>query len=314
MSQEVYLIGCHVANIEQENLLRRLVNHLYFYKKDFVLVSHTLLPEDIIGKSVGFVYDKCNPVFWRWELEDAPEYIYSDANFNILSKYHTFGSTPYYHVGVLRLIYHGINYLQTLNYQTTHWIEYDTFPDFDRAEENKKLIEQGHNFIFHGLGCFFSFNSKNELKSKFSQGNNEVFLKLLKENQYVAEGVIMNELFKCQTLKLFDVLKNSGDYSQNWQNARVHWSLFQKENSDVYVFLLNEQKKEIEINFIFNQNKLNIKLLPNHYYTGFIDSFKNDEIIEIKIIVENENYFEIKESKQSIYNKFIKDTKVWYNA
>ena len=85
MSQEVYLIGCHVANIEQENLLRRLVNHLDFYKKDFVLVSHTLLPEDIIAKSVGFVYDKCNPVFWRWELEDSPSYNFSCPKFNISS-------------------------------------------------------------------------------------------------------------------------------------------------------------------------------------------------------------------------------------
>jgi hypothetical protein len=314
MSKEVYLIGCHVDNEEQSNLLRRLVSHLNFFKKDYVLVSHTILPSDIVEKSVGFIYDTSNPVFYRWELEDAPNYIYSDANFNILSKYHTFGSTPYYHVGVLRLLYHGIKYLQTLNYQIIHWIEYDTFPDFDRAEENKKLIEQGHNFIFHGLGCFFSFNSKNELKSQFSQGNNEVFLKLLKANKYVAEVVIMNDLFVCEPSKIYNSLKHLGDYSQNWKNVPVHWSLFQKENSDVYVFLLNEQKKEIEIDFIFNKNKINIRLLPNHYYTSFVDSFENNDNIQIQIIVEKDVYFEIKEDKQSIYDKFIKDTKVWWNA
>ena len=44
---EVYLIGCHIENETQENLLRNLTNTLKNNNKDFILVSHTLIPQDI---------------------------------------------------------------------------------------------------------------------------------------------------------------------------------------------------------------------------------------------------------------------------
>ena len=48
MSKEVYLIGCHIQNTKQLFLLTRLVDVLVQNKKEFILVSHTTIPEAIV--------------------------------------------------------------------------------------------------------------------------------------------------------------------------------------------------------------------------------------------------------------------------
>ena len=311
MSKEVYLIGCHVENEEQSNLLRRLVSHLNFFKKDYVLVSHTMLPSDIVEKSVGFIYDTSNPVFRRWDLENAPLFNFFAPSFKISSKYILYGASPYYHVGVLRLLLNGIKYVQTLDYDVVHWIEYDMFPDFDRANENVNLIAQGNQFVFHGLGSFFSFDSKVIIQPEFLNSNNDVLFSLLKENDYVAEIVIMNKVFQPSAFKVFDVLKSSGDYSQNFDQVPVHWSLFSTINNELHIFLLNRQKREIKVDYSYNSFNSTRILIPQMYHRSQLGFLKLDGTSSFKISVNDKLYFEIEASSQSIYDKLIKDTKVW---
>lgn len=311
MSKEVYLIGCHVENEEQSNLLRRLVSHLNFFKKDYVLVSHTMLPSDIVEKSVGFIYDTSNPVFRRWDLENAPLFNFFAPSFKISSKYILYGASPYYHVGVLRLLLNGIKYVQTLDYDVVHWIEYDMFPDLDRANENVNLIAQGNQFVFHGLGSFFSFDSKVIIQPEFLNSNNEVLFSLLKENDYVAEIVIMNRVFQPSAFKVFDVLKSSGDYSQNFDQVPVHWSLFSTINHELHIFLLNRQKREIKVDYSYNNFKSTRILIPQMYHRSQLGFLKLDGTSSFKISVNDKLYFEIEASSQSVYDKLIKDTKVW---
>lgn len=311
MSEEVYLIGCHVENEQQADLLKRLVNHLHFFSKDFVLVSHTPLPEECINKSVGYIYDKSNPVYWRWEFDDAPEFQFSCPKFNILSKYILYGASPYYHVGVIRLLINGLKYLKTLDYKLIHWIEYDMFPDFDRAEENKKLISQGNQFVFHGLGSFFSLDSKIQFKHNLDSLNNQIILGLLKNNKYVAELVIMNDLFKPEPLKVFDVLKSSGEYSQNFDKVKIHWSLFAQNEQEVHMFLLNKQNKEVIVNFTYNDNSSVKILLPNMYHRSHLGWLKLHGKSKIEIKVDGQVFFSLEDDSQIIYDKLIKHTKVW---
>jgi hypothetical protein len=311
MSREVYLIGCHVENEEQSNLLRRLVSHLNFFKKDYVLVSHTMLPSDIVEKSVGFIYDTSNPVFRRWDLENAPLFNFFAPSFKISSKYILYGASPYYHVGVLRLLLNGIKYVQTLDYDVVHWIEYDMFPDFDRANENVNLIAQGNQFVFHGLGSFFSFDSKVIIQPEFLNSNDDVLFSLLKENDYVAEIVIMNKVFQPSAFKVFDVLKSSGDYSQNFDQVPVHWSLFSTINNELHIFLLNRQKREIKVDYSYNSFNSTRILIPQMYHRSQLGFLKLDGTSSFKISVNDKLYFEIEASSQSVYDKLIKDTKVW---
>lgn len=222
MSKEVYLIGCHVQNTKQLFLLTRLVDVLLQNEKDFILVSHTTIPESIVQKSVAFIYDRENPTFKSWDLEGASHWNFQTENWRIASKYILNGASDYYHVGTLRLLLNGIKYIQSTEYDVVHWIEYDTLPDFQRALLNTGLIEDGYDFIFHGLGAFFSFNARAKMKEHFLNANSSILLKLLQKNNFVAEIVIMNEIFEQEAQKIYDVLADGGDYSQNEDLSLIH--------------------------------------------------------------------------------------------
>lgn len=311
MSQEVYLVGCHVENEEQADLLKRLVNHLHFFSKDFVLVSHTPLPEECINKSVGYIYDKCNPTYQSWDIPDSNHWNFYTKEWRIASKYILYGASPYYHVGVLRLFLSGIRFLQTLDYEIVHWIEYDVFPDFDRANENVNLLKSGKDFIFHGVGTFFSFRNDAPIKEQFIKAKNETLFKLLQKNQYVAESVIANEVFVENAFNIFDVLKSSGNYSQNFDKVPLHWCLFTEENNDVHIFLLNKKSKNVLVEFEYNNKSFFKELKHEMYYKvkiGFIDV---NEVMSLQIKVDGKIHVDINWSGQDFYDKLIKETRTW---
>ena len=86
MSKEVYLIGCHVQNTKQLFLLTRLVDVLLQNEKDFILVSHTTIPETIVQKSYAFIYDRENPTYKSWDLEGASHLNFQTENWRIAYK------------------------------------------------------------------------------------------------------------------------------------------------------------------------------------------------------------------------------------
>jgi hypothetical protein len=311
MSREVYLIGCHVENEEQSNLLRRLVSHLNFFKKDYVLVSHTMLPSDIVEKSVGFIYDKCNPVFQSWDIPDSNHWNFYTKDWRIASKYILYGASPYYHVGVLRLLLHGIQFLKTLDYKIVHWIEYDMFPDFDRAEENTKLINEDNDFIFHGIGSFFSYRNDTPIKKEFQESKNHQLLQLLQKNQYVAEAVISNDLFVAKPFNVFNSLKNSGDYSQNFDKVPIHWSLFTEQNNDVHIFLLNKKNRNVIIEYKYNDKCFYKELIPEMYHKVRIGFIEMNNMVFFEIKVDGEVYVNINWMGEEFYEKLIKETRTW---
>lgn len=311
MSKEVYLIGCHVQDTKQLFLLTRLVDVLVENKKEFVLVSHTTIPESIIQKSVAFIYDAENPTFKSWDLEGANHWNFHTENWRIASKYILHGASDYYHVGTLRLLLNGIKYIQSTEYDVVHWIEYDTLPDFQRALLNTGLIEEGDDFVFHGLGAFFSFNARARMKEHFLGADSGILLKLLQKNSYVAEIVIMNEIFEQEAKKIYDVLPDGGQYSQNYDNIPVHWSLFTEANNDLHIFLLNRQNKKIEVTYDLNDRTFYKELQPNMYSKNLIGEYNLSGRMSLQIKVDDKIHFKAVWNGQEFYDKLIKETRTW---
>ena len=83
---EIYLIGCHIENQTQKDLLYELVDFLENNDKSFIVSSHTSIPEDILMKSVGFIYDSVNPKYKTWNLLNFPKFRFDSNNFTIVSK------------------------------------------------------------------------------------------------------------------------------------------------------------------------------------------------------------------------------------
>lgn len=311
MSKEVYLIGCHVHNTKQLFLLTRLVDVLVENKKEFILVSHTSIPEAIVQKSVAFIYDRENPTFKSWDLEGANHWNFHTEKWQIASKYILNGASDYYHVGVLRLLLNGIKYIQSTQYDVVHWIEYDTLPDFQRASLNTGLIEDGDDFVFHGLGAFFSFNAKAKIKEHFINADSSILLKLLQKDSFLAEHVIMNQIFEQQAHKIYDVLADAGGYSQNFDNIPVHWSLFTESDNDLHIFLLNKQNKTIRVIYRYNDMTFFKELTPNMYARIKIGEYNLDGHSLIEIIVDEKVHFKAYWDGQQFYDKLIKETGTW---
>lgn len=311
MSKEVYLVGCHIANARQLELLNRLVDCLVDNKKEFILVSHTTIPESIVQKSVAFIYDRENPTFKSWDLEGSNHWNFHVEKWRIACKYILHGASDYYHVGTLRLLLNGIKYIETTEYDVVHWIEYDTLPDFQRALLNTRLIEEGEDFIFHGLGAFFTFNARAKMKEHFLNANSSRLLKLLQKNSYVAENVIVNEIFEQEPQKIYNVLADGGDYSQNHDNIPVHWCLFSEIDNDLNIFLLNKQNKTIKVTYRFNDGIFFKELSANMYSTNKIGKYTLNEKALIEIIVDGKVYFKACWDGQEFYDKLIKETRTW---
>ena len=265
--KEIYLIGCHIENERQKELLYELVEFLEKNNKKFVLTSHTTIPDDIIKKSVGFIYDSDNPKYKTWDLKGFPKFVFRNENFNIESPYITYGASDYYHVGVIRLIINGLKYLKTLDYDIAHWIEYDSIPVIEMDTKANELLNE-NDFIFYGIGTRFSFNLS-KVNDEFISMNNDEIFKNLSENNYLAEQLIGNKLTSGSKKTIFLNEEDRflwGRYSQNFNNQKINFSLFESGN-DVNIFITNISSDVVNV-LIEHRNEIisKIEIYPNVWF------------------------------------------------
>jgi len=273
-TNEVYLIGCHIETAKQLSLLSELVGKLIDEGKDYIIVSHTLVPEFIIKNSVGFIYDSVNPTYKTWDLENPNKYVIDYGNIRVESPYITYGRRDYYHVGVLRLLLNGLRYIKTLSYDIVHWIEYDALPDFDEESKNVKLL-MDNDFVFYGIGSKFSFKN-NSVNKKFTESTDSDLLKMLSENGYAAERVISEKLIDGNKI-VYDVAGITKFYGRHSYNSEItfDWSIYD-DNGTVCIFVDN--KGSVNLEFILKYDKkydneiINIQCSPYTWITKSIST------------------------------------------
>lgn len=305
-TKDIHLIACHITNDIQLQYLRNLVESLHLKNKKFVLSSHTLLPLDIISKSVGFVYDSINPVYKRWEFDNMPYYSYYTNNFEIQSQYISYGSSDYYHVGAVRLLINGIKYIQTLSdIEVVHWIEYDSMPLFDEEGKNLELLKS-YDFIFYGIGSRFSFLI-NKVSQLFINQSNDQILNNLEKNHWVAEKLIDSMLIDGRK-KFIDVAgKNEfwGKYDQYLSND-FDWCLFEHDNK-VKIYINNLKNESHTLQFKINENDLHVGIFANSWHIFDIEQIGNLKLFEI--IKDNIVKIKLDFHDERIYNNIVKKVK-----
>jgi hypothetical protein len=289
---EIYLIGCHIENEIQENYLRELTNQLISNGKKFVLTSHTVIPKDIVEKSVGFIYDSINPKYNTWELDGFPNFVFECEYFKLISPYISYGASQYYHVGVIRLFINALKYLQNLDYDVVHWLEYDSLYDQELIENSNSHLEE-HDFVFFGVGTKFSFKL-DKVNPSFLQLNNSQILEKLKKNEFLAERVLKSELILGKTKNFIcdeTEVNQWGRYSQNFNNVRINWSLYEIDDS-INLFLNNITDEEQSVSIYINNSIVNYKITPHTWYTVNISGYGKIEKIKIinvdKILVDTD--------------------------
>jgi hypothetical protein len=298
--KEIYVIGCHIQNDTQLNMLKSLTDELYLNSKDFILSSHTMIPEDIIKKSKGFIYDSENPKHKIWDLPNKTKYVVDVGNFSIVSPYIVYGRADFYHVGVLRQVVNGINLVKTMDYDIIHWMDYDATLNFEEEKLNVERLTSC-DMVFYGVGPKFSFKV-DKVNEKILTMKNDDFLNLLSRHDYVVEKVYGEYLIDGNVLfiPVYDPLF-WGNYSQNFDEIKFDWSLFELDGN-VNLFVKNSDDKNINFNLEIDGNIINIISEPNIWFwhpIGIINgigklkisfSYDNDE----KIIIIDENLYDPK--------------------
>ena len=261
--KEVYLVGCHIENKTQLDLLTNLVNSLIECGRDYILSSHTMIPQYLVEKSVGFIYDKENPKYKIWDLPGKSKYEIDMGSFLIRSPYITYGRVDYYHVGPLRQLINGVNLIKTLNYDVVHWMDYDAHLDLVEERKNVERLSE-YDFVFYGVGPKFSFNV-DKFNNALLDMKSDSLLRLLSENEYVVEKVFSEHIIKGK--KLFIEVNDPlfwGDYSQNFNEIKFDWSLFELGGTPK-IFIKNDDHRDIIFSVKHSGEESTIQIKSNHW-------------------------------------------------
>ncbi len=150
--KDLIMISSYCETKEKEEVLRNLVSQIKGQndKFDLMVVSHTVVPDDISYKCDIVLYDKKNELLYDWDMRCKPWFNPGDTR-QIMS---IFTGNYNTHLAIWRMIILGNGLAKNLGYKKVHHIEYDTLiVDFSELIENSKLLDSNN--------CVYYVKSKN---------------------------------------------------------------------------------------------------------------------------------------------------------
>ena len=193
--KEIFLISYYNSTTESIFHLRKLVEELSVRGKNFIISSHSTVPQDLIEKSKGYLYDPVNHII----DVDPFMYFWSKAgNMKIHSKFLCHGSVAHksYGVAAVKNILNGLQLANSLEYDIIHSLEYDCIPNFEDLENNYLEIKENKTDCvvykeanLEMLGNVFTLRSKKE--SLFNLSNSDLEL-LFSEYSFFSERALFN--------------------------------------------------------------------------------------------------------------------------
>tara|TARA_R110000744_G_scaffold81149_4_gene159600 strand:- start:463 stop:1584 length:1122 start_codon:yes stop_codon:yes gene_type:complete len=185
--EEVIVISAYCPTLKQQDKLRGLVRKVKSMNHDIILVSHSIIPSDIIESCDYYLYDKENKLLHG---DDYKFWYNFDFKFNGGTKIHIESKDSFQHsnqynvlLPVISLVLSGLNLAKYLGYTYAHYIEYDcdvTANNF--FKNNTKILKKGYDNLsyrwkidtgtykgnYELVMCYIAFNLKtytfNDLK------------------------------------------------------------------------------------------------------------------------------------------------------
>lgn len=309
MLKDVFVIGCSIENHKQLSFLSELIHNLSYKGKDFLLVSHTIIPETIVLKSKGLLYIQDNPKYNTSDLERFPEQTYdTGSGFKITSPWILQSAIDYSGVANLKLILNGLELARRCGYEAVHWIDYDALPNYAEIDSNIQLLEK-NPMIYYGNTTHFSI-LLDSIKEEFQKFDNNSLLKSLKSHEYNLSMFIENELVYGLPCKkdgnlVWDYM---GRYDQLSERVKIHWSLFRNEGSEnLAIFMLNTSGDTIDVSFAHDGIWKTISLNANTWLWEIIKNSKSPGIFEL--LIPNKEPINMDLSDTQIYQKMVSQVK-----
>ena len=138
--KDLIIVSSYCNTKEKEDVLRNLVSQINKYRDifDLMIVSHTVVPDDISNKCDFVLYDKKNELLYDWDLRCKPWFNPGNER-QIMSIFTGFFNT---HLAIWRMLILGNSVAKNIGYKKVHHIEYDTnIIDFNEIIENSKLLD-----------------------------------------------------------------------------------------------------------------------------------------------------------------------------
>ena len=138
--KDLIIISSYCNTKEKEDVLRNLVSQVNNHKDifDIMIVSHTVVPDDISTKCDLVLYDKKNELLYDWDLRCKPWFNPGNTR-QIMSIFTGFFNT---HLAIWRMLILGNSVAKNIGYKKVHHIEYDSsINDFNEILDNSKLLD-----------------------------------------------------------------------------------------------------------------------------------------------------------------------------
>ena len=275
--KDLIIIGAYCPDKEREELLNQCVDSLLPLKDDFdfLITSHTIIPEYIAKKVDYTFYDKKNDLITDWEYCNKPWFSPFDGMTilsTLITEYSTFFAAYRIFIGALGLA-------RNFKYKKVHWVEYDsmftTFDDFydnsillddNVAVQYKKEYKPYEKNLEWGFGCFQSINVE-RLDDIFLVYDREKLMEILKKCPNKTNEKTTQEIYEKNGgtiyFKDFNQLSNKNNQfnlsTKTSKDDMSYWTVpfyNTKEDKVELVVWNNKGGDPIDVVFIINNDKI----------------------------------------------------------
>ena len=312
--KDLIMISSYCDTKEKEEVLRNLVSQVKGQndKFDLMVVSHTVVPDDISYKCDLVLYDKKNELLYDWDMRCKPWFNPGDTR-QIMS---IFTGNYNSHLAIWRMIILGNGLAKNLGYKKVHHIEYDTqINDFSELIENSELLNTNN--------CVYYVKSENTVDDILF-GSYQAYrldalpndLVVLDEDN-IKEQIKFNEdkspemmLQKLLTSSGKTIVKPKSSLDKNGNNfglthshlstRNTAWCLpyYDKLTHKLGFIIWNSEEGNgiINVKVVYNENQIIDfgDILPQHWCMRDIDDFINAEKMVVILNNKIRNTFDFK--------------------
>jgi hypothetical protein len=275
--KELIIIGAYCPDKEREAMLNICVDSLLPLKNDFdfLITSHTIIPQ-YIAEKVDFVfYDKKNDLVTDWRYCNKP-WFSPIPKMRIISSLITGYSTFF---AAYRIFIGALGLARNFKYNKVHWVEYDShFTNFEDFYENSILLDTNvavqykkkytdyEKNLEWGYGCFQSINIE-KLDETFLVYDQDKLEKILDNCPYKTNEKITQDVLEKNGDKIFfkdfnELLGRNNQFNlsdKTSKDSMDYWTVpFYDTKEDIVRVIVwnNKDDNPINVNFIINGERL----------------------------------------------------------
>jgi hypothetical protein len=317
--KDLILISNYSETYEKQEVLRNLVSQIYKQKShfDLMIVSHTIVPEDISNKCEYVLYDKKNELIYDWDLRCKPWFNPGNTR-QIMS---IFTGNYNSHLAIWRMIILGNGLAKNLGYTKVHHIEYDaSINDFSELIENSKLLDNNNcvhyvksqNTVDDILFGSYQAYRIDTLHNDLLVLNEDKIKEQIKVNEDKSPEMMLQKLLtssgKTIIKSKFSLDKNDNNFGlthSKLASEHTAWCLpYYDELTNKLGFVIwnmEEQNGTINVKLIYNDNQMIDfgDILPQHWTMRDIDDFNNAEKMIVILNNKIRNTFDFKKNGES---------------